>query len=184
MSRDRSTRPSLCSAVNAPLQRLPPQRVGGCGRFVSRAGSCLELYFRRFQLAASAETDLSYQFLEENFLSPFHKHFLNICWVPGTVAGRLRNEQKQHPCSPGLEKLVLSRVRLCATPWTAARQGFSRQEYCSGWPCPPPGDLPHPRVKPASPALAGVFFTTSAAWETVVKLNKYIINRYQKRQEL
>ena len=137
MSRDRSARPSLCSAVNAPLQRLLPPRVGGSGRFVSRAGSCLELYFRRFQLAASAETDLSSHFLEENFLSPFHKHFLSICWVPGTVAGRLRNEQKQHPCSPGLEKLVLSRGRLCATPRTAARQapvcvGFSRQEYCSG----------------------------------------------------
>ena len=34
-----------------------------------------------------------------------------------------------------------SRVRLCATPWTAARQappsmGFSRQEYWSGVPLP------------------------------------------------
>ena len=39
-----------------------------------------------------------------------------------------------------------SRVRLCATPWTAARQaplsvGFSRQEYWSGWPCPPRGEF-------------------------------------------
>ena len=32
----------------------------------------------------------------------------------------------------------------------------------------PGGDLPPPRVKPASPALAGVFFTTSAAWETLL----------------
>ena len=31
--------------------------------------------------------------------------------------------------------------------------GFSRQEYWSGLPCPPPGDLPNPRVKPRSPAL-------------------------------
>ena len=33
---------------------------------------------------------------------------------------------------------------------------FSRQEYWSGFPCPPPGDLPDPRIKhtsPASPAL-------------------------------
>ena len=42
-----------------------------------------------------------------------------------------------------------SRVQLCATPWTAARQaplsmGFSRQEYWSGVLCPPPGDLPDP----------------------------------------
>ena len=36
--------------------------------------------------------------------------------------------------------------------------GFSRQEYWSGLPCPPPGDLPHPGIKPKSltfPALAG-----------------------------
>ena len=46
--------------------------------------------------------------------------------------------------------------------------GFSRQEYWSGLPCPPPGDLPNPGIKPtspAAPACAGVFFTTSATWE-------------------
>ena len=46
--------------------------------------------------------------------------------------------------------------------------GFSRQEYWSGLPCPPPGALPDPGIKPAplmSPALAGEFFTTSAPWE-------------------
>ena len=52
----------------------------------------------------------------------------------------------------------LSRVRLLATPWTIAHQaplsmGFSRQEYWSGLPCPPPGDLPNPGIKPRSPAL-------------------------------
>ena len=34
--------------------------------------------------------------------------------------------------------------------------GFSRQEYWSGLPCPPPRDLPHPGIKsvsPVSPAL-------------------------------
>ena len=39
------------------------------------------------------------------------------------------------------------------TPWTVAHQaplsvGFSRQEYWSGLPCPPPGDLPHPGMNP------------------------------------
>ena len=33
-------------------------------------------------------------------------------------------------------------------PW-----GFSRQEYWSGLPCPPPGDLPNPGIKPRSPTL-------------------------------
>ena len=41
------------------------------------------------------------------------------------------------------------------TPWTVAHQaplsmGFSRQEYWSGSPCPPPGDLPNPGTEPRS----------------------------------
>ena len=48
-----------------------------------------------------------------------------------------------------------SRVRLCATPQTAAHQappslGFSRQEYWSGLPFLSPGDLPNPGIEPAS----------------------------------
>ena len=45
---------------------------------------------------------------------------------------------------------------------------FSKQEYWSGVPFPPPGDLPDPGIKPISlmsPALASRFFTTSATWE-------------------
>ena len=38
----------------------------------------------------------------------------------------------------------------CSPPGSYS-MGFSRQEYWSGWPCPPPGDLPHPGVKPTSP---------------------------------
>ena len=38
--------------------------------------------------------------------------------------------------------------------------GFSRQEYWSGLPCPPPADLSDPGVEPVSPALADGFFTT------------------------
>ena len=60
-----------------------------------------------------------------------------------------------------------------ATLWTAARQTplsieFARQEYWSGLPCPPPGDLPYPGFEPTSfksPALAEGFFTTSTTWE-------------------
>ena len=49
--------------------------------------------------------------------------------------------------------------------------GFSRQEYWSGWPRPPPGDLPDPGIEPESlmsPALAGGLFTTGAIWEAPV----------------
>ena len=31
--------------------------------------------------------------------------------------------------------------------------GFLRQEYWSEFPCPPPGDLTDPGIKPASPAM-------------------------------
>ena len=62
-----------------------------------------------------------------------------------------------------------SHFRLFATLWTIALQappsmGFSRQEYWSGLPCPPPGDLPDPGITPGSllsPVLEGRFFTTS-----------------------
>ena len=51
----------------------------------------------------------------------------------------------------------LSRVRLFVTPLTVAHQdplsmAFSTQEYQSGLPFPPPGDLPDPGIEPGSPA--------------------------------
>ena len=54
-----------------------------------------------------------------------------------------------------------------ATLWTVACQaspymGFSGQESWSRLPFPSPGDIPNPRIEPASPALAGIFFTTKA----------------------
>ena len=45
--------------------------------------------------------------------------------------------------------------------------GFSGDEYQSGSPCPSPGDLPDPGIRPASPVLAGRFFATSATWEAL-----------------
>ena len=51
-----------------------------------------------------------------------------------------------------------SRVQLFTALWTVAHQdslsmGFSRQEHWSGLPCPPPGNLPNPGIKPRSPTL-------------------------------
>ena len=50
----------------------------------------------------------------------------------------------------------LSYVWLFVTSWTVARQaplsmGFPRQEYCSGLPFSPPGDLPNPGLEPRTP---------------------------------
>ena len=70
---------------------------------------------------------------------------------------------------------VLSRfshVPFSESPWTVAHQtplsmGFSQQEYWSGFPCSPPGNLPNPGIEMSllSPVLAGGFFTASATWE-------------------
>ena len=54
--------------------------------------------------------------------------------------------------------VLLSHVQLFGTPWTVARQAphpweFFRQEYCSGLPCPPPGNLPNPEMELRSPTL-------------------------------
>ena len=53
---------------------------------------------------------------------------------------------------------MLSHVQLFATPWIVGHQaplsmGFSSQEYWSGLPVLPPGDLPNPRIEPGSPVL-------------------------------
>ena len=68
---------------------------------------------------------------------------------------------------------LLSLVILFVNPWTVAHQAplsmaFPRQEYWSGSPFPPPGDLPAPKIKLTflkSPALAGRSFTTSTTWK-------------------
>ena len=64
--------------------------------------------------------------------------------------------------------IICSLVSDSATPWTVAHRvllstEISRQEYWSGLPFPPLGDLPNPGTEPESlvpPALAGGFFTT------------------------
>ena len=71
-------------------------------------------------------------------------------------------------------------VRLFVTLWTVAHQdpwsmGFSRWEYWSGSPYPPPGHLPNLGIEPTtllSPASANFFFffffITSTIWEAQV----------------
>ena len=56
----------------------------------------------------------------------------------------------------------------CIAHQASLSMRFSRQEYWSGLPYPPPEDLSNPGIKPTSlmsPALAGIFFISSAAWE-------------------
>ena len=77
---------------------------------------------------------------------------------------------------------VLSCVQLFATAWTIAHQvllcmGFSRQEYWSGLPFPPPGDLPNPGIEPAFSALADGFFTTVPPGKPIRDLRNHHMQR-------
>ena len=79
----------------------------------------------------------------------------------------------------GIYVRVCPVAQLCLTlcdPWTVAYQAllsmeFSRQEYWSGLPFPPPGHLPNPRIEPTSlisPALIGGFLTTEPPGKPMV----------------
>ena len=64
---------------------------------------------------------------------------------------------------------MLSHSWLFLAPWTVDSMGFSQQEYWSGVPFSPPGDLPKSGIEPESLrslAFAGRFFISSATWET------------------
>ena len=67
---------------------------------------------------------------------------------------------------------MLSRVRLCVTPGTTARQAllsieFCRQEYWNGLPFPSPGDLPDPGTEPEShiSCIGGWVLNHCSTWE-------------------
>ena len=54
--------------------------------------------------------------------------------------------------------ICFGRVQFFVTPLTVAlgaplSMGFTRQEYWSGLPCPPAGNLPDPGIEPGTPAL-------------------------------
>ena len=89
------------------------------------------------------------------------------------------------PHSP-ISMCVLSRfshVWVFETLWTVAHQAplsmrYFRQEYWSGLPCPPPGDLSNPGRKPISlesPALGNGFFTTNTTWGAPQQDQGYVI---------
>ena len=103
---------------------------------------------------------------------PCYGHCLSLGTQPRRIANSpLTSSGQNGTKAPHI--CVCSAIWLFVTPWAIARQaplsmGFSRQEYRSGLPCPPPGDLPDPGIEPESftpPALEGGFFTSSATWE-------------------
>ena len=97
---------------------------------------------------------------------------LNKCWYFGIMFCRDTPGDTSNVCACSVTSVMSGPV----TPWILAHQallsiGFSRKEYWSGLPCPPPGDLSDPRIEHTSlmsPSLAGGFFTTKATWEAPV----------------
>ena len=67
----------------------------------------------------------------------------------------------------------------CRGPQAPLSMGFSRQEYWSGLPGPPPGDLPDPGIEPGSPALAGRFFTIRATKKGENSRRKHVFTQSQ-----
>ena len=82
----------------------------------------------------------------------------------------------------------LSRVQLFVTPSTVDYQvplsmGFSRQEYWSGLPFPPPADLPDPGTEPGSPALQVDSLPTELSGKPFLSLHGDANLSYLKVQE-
>ena len=121
----------------------------------------------RYLIVPTSRTSLA-QFLQKNI--PSSPTRIQVKESPTCQVGR---GWKSYTC---VCVKSLSHVQLFVTLWTVAHQaplsiGFFRQEYWSGLPWPPPGDLPNPGIEPTSPvalALAGRFFTTSAIWEALL----------------
>ena len=83
------------------------------------------------------------------------------CWTPqfkGSVPQTCPLSATLH--ASGCMLSCFSRVWLLVTLWVVDRRllsmGFPRQKYWSGLPCPPPGDLPNPGIKPISPVSPAV----------------------------
>ena len=78
---------------------------------------------------------------------------LVVCVTAGVQQMLSELNSSLNPCMLS----CFSRVQPFVTPWTIACQtslfmGFYRQDYWSGLPFPPPGNLPDPRIEPTSPA--------------------------------
>ena len=152
---------------------------------------CTYLKFKIVLLLKTANHHLSLQWTVIFLLVEGLKYFKNYqneteTWSEQTSVGKmtltdllhkvcftnLRFVKEHSICKAQCAKLL--QLCLFETLWMVACQaplslGFSRQEYWSGLPYPPPGDPPDPGIEPRSlmsPALAGGLFTTSA---TLVK---------------
>ena len=137
-------------------------------------------------LSGKKKTSSSYL---ERFLFPSFALFCFHKLLQWTPMGHYNQKQESRCCS--LKKACVlghfSRVRLSATPWPAAHRvllsaRFSRQEYCSGSPRPPPGDPALSGIQsesPVPPALQADSLSTEPLGKPKSKACAYLYHHYR-----
>ena len=104
-------------------------------------------------LESSLESSMNMSIFLANLIFPLINE-CKLCLLPLNIVLKSHKieTQQNKPC---LSQNSLHSPDCGGCPGVYAK--FSRQEYWSGLPCPPPGKLPHLGMEPASPALAGRF---------------------------
>ena len=152
----RSSEPAPRAGRDPSLDTAPAAELPGSREF-HRGGPCAQLAWEPSGPLLRAVSSLV-------LVLSLRKRFSGI--VPtlatetpraGTIPGLLTTASRglACTCTRACAPSRFSRVQLVAALWTVAQQappsmGFSRQEYWSGLPCPPPGDLPNPGIEPWS----------------------------------
>ena len=145
----------LVQSITKSLYRT----VSHAGLFPFFCATSQEESPREIRLPYSLE-GVSCQPVSAGFLSPRHSTGNSLFLYVSLPLSQFL--LKKMSCVVLSRSVMSSSLRL---PWTVDHQAplsmdFSRQEYWSGLPFLPPGHLPYPGIEPASPALAGRFFTT------------------------
>ena len=78
----------------------------------------------------------------------------NRAMYSSSFSFKCSGKEDRHRRTRNISYSRLNPERLCG------QRAWRKQEYWSGGPFPPPGDLPNPGIEPACPTSAGGFFTT------------------------
>ena len=150
------------TTVTGPVSLPTPSPQSPC------YGSSLTALLLCALLISKEETDMVYllyiQSRKGPSIPPPNKYLKHMHSLRAHGGHSFIHSEKRYSKAVWLLSIVRAYCRLVeklhltlATPWTVAHQAplsmeFSRPEYWSGLPCPPPGDLLNPGIEPMSPA--------------------------------